>query len=594
MFYRRFTFILRVHVIKRILSSAEFLILFFIPFTMQSQILDLYRENKTPQYHEIIEYYEVLAKEDSIAELKTYGTTDAGYPLHLFIIDSDKDFDPAISKAKGKTILLINNGIHPGEPDGIDACLQLTNNLLVTKSWQADLSHLVICIIPVYNVDGCLNRNSISRVNQDGPEEYGFRGNDQNLDLNRDFVKCDSKNAQAFTTIFRTWDPDLFVDTHVSNGADYQYVMTLIATQHNKLSPPLNTFLNTTLLPYLYEAMHTGGFPMCPYVEPINEIPDNGIAAFLETPRYSTGYAALFNTIGFMPETHMLKPYPERVVATLLLLHTFIEFASTHYFALLEARREANTFVANTTSLPVHWQIDLEQKDQFVFSGYEAKYKTSEVSGAQRLWYDRNAPYTKTIDYLNTYNADIVIELPDYYILPKAWYKVVERLQWNNITMTPLNKDTLLEVEVYYIQDYKTIPNAFEGHYLHYDTEIKKDTIQMQFHAGDWMIPLNQNANRYIVEMLEPQSADAFFNWNFFDPILSRKEWYSDYVFEDVAAQLLQTDENLRIAFEKKKKDEPAFANNPELQLAFIFENSKYKEASYKRYPVYRYFGKQQ
>ncbi|MBK8487350.1 MAG: M14 family zinc carboxypeptidase [Chitinophagales bacterium] len=559
---------------------------------MQSQILDLYQENKTPQYHEIIEYYEVLAKENSISELKTYGTTDAGYPLHLFIIDSDKDFDPAISKAKGKTILLINNGIHPGEPDGIDACLQLTNNLLVTKSWQADLSHLVICIIPIYNVDGCLNRNSISRVNQDGPEEYGFRGNDQNLDLNRDFIKCDSKNAQAFTTIFRTWDPDLFVDTHVSNGADYQYVMTLIATQHNKLTPPLNTFLNNHLLPYLYDGMNKGGFPMCPYVEPIKEIPDNGIAAFLETPRYSTGYAALFNTIGFMPETHMLKPYPNRVEATLLLLQTFLEFASTHYSALLEARRDANAFVANAKSLPVHWQIDLEQKDQFIFSGYEAKYKTSEVTGAQRLWYDRNAPYTKSIDYFNTYNPDIIIELPDFYILPKAWYKVVERLQWNNITMIPLDKDTLLEVEVYYIQDYKTIQKPFEGHYLHYDTEIKKEIIQIQLHAGDWMIPLNQNANKYIVEMLEPQSADAFFNWNFFDPILSRKEWYSDYVFEDVAAELLQTDANLRTAFEKKKQDEPTFAESPALQLEFIFENSKYKEASYNRYPVLRYFGK--
>jgi len=578
-----------VHVTNTCAIAA--LLLIFVHATARGQVWDLYHQNKTPDYFEIIEFYETVATESPIAAIQTYGTTGAGYPLHLFIIDRDGDFDPSIARAKGKTILLINNGIHPGEPDGIDACMQLVRNILSGNSHNMDLSHVVICIIPVYNVDGCLNRNSISRVNQNGPEEYGFRGNAQNLDLNRDFIKCDSKNAAAFTALFRKWDPDLFVDTHVSNGADYQYVMTLLATQHNKLTPPLDTFLNDKVLPYLYDAMQQDGYPICPYVNPIYDIPDSGIATFLETPRYSTGYAALFNTIGFMAETHMLKPYPQRVEATLLLLQNLVAFAALHYREILAVRKAANAKISEADSLPLRWRIDFNQKETFVFSGYAAKYKPSEVTGAMRLWYDRNTPYTKPVNYYNTCYPTLTVSLPDYYILPKAWSDVADRLQSNCITMIPVERDTTLEVETYYIDSYKTVEAPYEGHYLHYDVEVHTEHATVRLYAGDWLIPLAQGAKRYIVETLEPQSPDAFFNWNFFDAVLSRKEWYSDYVFEDVAAGLLQSDEALRTAFEMKKQNDPVFAGNPDLQLEFIFEHSAYREVTYKRYPVFRYSG---
>ena len=228
-------------------------------------------------------------------QLLEYGPTDSGEPLHLIVVDIDKDFNPVSIRAKGKSILFINNGIHPGEPDGIDACLKLLNELSVAKDLNEQLKNVVLCIIPVYNIDGALNRNSTSRVNQDGPEEFGFRGNAQNYDLNRDFIKCESLNAQSFTEIFRTWDPDIFVDTHVSNGADYQYVMTLIATQHSKLQEPLGTYLKQNMLPELYSGIAETGYPMCPYINEIKRTPDEGISGFLDLGRYSTGYLSLIH-----------------------------------------------------------------------------------------------------------------------------------------------------------------------------------------------------------------------------------------------------------------------------------------------------------
>jgi hypothetical protein len=94
----------------------------------------------------------------------------------------------------------------------------------------------IISTIPIYNI-GALNRNSTTRANQDGPEIYGFRGNGRNYDLNRDFIKSDTKNTKSFAELFHKLNPDVFIDNHVSNGADYQYKLTYIMTQQNQLGP---------------------------------------------------------------------------------------------------------------------------------------------------------------------------------------------------------------------------------------------------------------------------------------------------------------------------------------------------------------------
>ena len=63
----------------------------------------------------------------------------------------------------------------------------------------------------------------------------------------------------------------------------------------------------------------------------------------------------------------------------------------------------------------------------------------------------------------------------------------------------------------------------------------------MQFQKGDWYIPMNQVANRFLIETLEPQAEDSYFAWNYFDAILGQKEGYSAYAFEDIAADYVKT-----------------------------------------------------
>ncbi len=552
------------------------------------QITDLYKKNQSPTYDQILAYFSQLDQESEYAKLISCGPTDIGEPLQLFVIDADKEFDPALSRKRNKSVLLIDNGIHPGEPDGIDACIKLATELLHAGNLQEQLKNVTICIILVYNIDGCLNRNATTRINQNGPEEYGFRGNAQNYDLNRDFIKCDALNAMSFTEIFRNWDPDLFVDTHVSNGADYQYVMTLIATQHSKLTQPLDDYLQQKLSPVLYDEMQAAGFPMCPYVNELDKIPDNGIAGFLDLPRYSTGYTTLFNTIGFMPETHMLKEYAQRVESTYALLKIFIRFTNAHAAEIMEVREKAVEATKTQTVFPINWQLDDSKKGSFLFRGFEAKYKPSEVSGLSRLYYDRTAPFEKNIPYFNDYKATQFITAPKTYIVPQAWRRVIERMKLNLVEMKQLAHDSIMEVEVYYLENFKTSANAYEGHYYHSGLEIRTEIQKIQLHKGDYLIPVNQAANRYIVETLEPQAPDSFFSWGFFDAVLMQKEWYSDYVFEDLAAEILHNDPALRQELETKKSTDKDFANDADAQLEFVLMHSVYHEKSHNRYPVYR------
>jgi hypothetical protein len=540
----------------------------------------------TTTYDEAINYYHALVKSfPKQAKLLTYGSTDFGKPLHLLVLNKNGWFDAKQNKANDNRVLLINNGIHPGEPEGIDASMMLARDLLKNRTLP---SNVTICIIPIYNIDGSFNRTATSRANQNGPVAYGFRGNSKNYDLNRDFIKTDSKNAAAFQQIFNIWQPEIFVDTHTSNGADYQYTMTLIPTQKDKLNATLASYLTKTMLPYLYSTMKSKGFELVPYVNSVNETPDDGITGFMESARYSTGYAALHNCIGFMPETHMLKPFDKRVGATYQLLQTYVDLVEKDANVIGEAVAKAKEQVSKQKSFVLDWKLNRDTFDEIEFKGYTAKYKPSEVSGLDRLYYDRNEPYTKTIKQWNNFEPALTVEKPIAYIIPKAWTKVIALLKLNNVKMHQLKTDTKILLEMYYIADMKTVQKPFEGHYLHSAIKVVPQIQTINCYAGDFVVFTNQPTNRYLIETLEPQAPDSFFSWNFFDSILGQKEHFSSYVFEDTAAKLLHDSPSLKEKLVSEKAKNPDLNKSAYAQLEFIYKNSDYYEPTFMRYPVGR------
>ncbi len=540
---------------------------------------------KTATYEEVIDFYLRLAKNHPEINVQTLGSTDSGHPLHLVTFNPESDFNFQ-KLTKTKTIVLVNNGIHPGESDGIDATMLLFRDLVEQKI--SAQKNVVLVTIPVYNIGGMLNRNSTTRTNQNGPEAYGFRGNAKNYDLNRDFIKADTKNARTFAEIFHLVSPDIFIDNHVSNGADYQYTLTHLFTQHNKLGGDLGHYLHTEMMPKLEQNLSKANWDITPYVNVFNSPPEAGFTQFVDHPRYSTGYTTLWNTLGMMVETHMLKPYEKRVHGTYELMKQLLFIAEKDHHKIKQLRTKAAEAIANRRTYNLNWAVDTTKNATLRFKGFKVDTLVSGVTGFPRLKYDTSRPFEKETIYNNYFLPKDTVTIPEAYLLKKAWIEIADRMAMNNIAFYELETDTVLTVEAYRIATYSTRSKAYEGHYLHYDTGVDKDLRQVHFDKGDYIIPTSQPGMRYILETLEPQAPDSFFNWNFFDTILQQKEGFSPYVFEDIALKLLEENEPLRNRFLLKKQEEQKFAENWYAQLNWIYQNSPHYEAAHVQYPVYR------
>lgn len=573
------------------LFVALSLCLSWITFGQQNQVPfpDL-MGNATPTYDQLIMKYRELARQHKEIELYAMGESDYGLPIYVCILNGAQDSTLTFEKARSTTTLLINNGIHPGEPDGINACLIWINDWIEAGKKTKNMP--LIGIIPAYNVGGMINRSSSSRANQDGPEEYGFRGNAQNLDLNRDFIKMDSKNMFAFAKIFHGLDPDVFIDTHVSNGADYQYTLTYIASVKERMAPTMADLTHERFLPMLSEKLTKKKTELVSYVNLINDVPEKGMAIFNDLPRYSMGYASLFHTMSFTIETHMLKPFQQRTTATLNFLEITIDWMGKNATKIENAREAAFQYDAMNTKFPFNFELT-DHKDSILFKGYEHSYPISEVTGLQRLKYHRDRPFEKYIPFFKTYEAKDSIEIPDYYLVGRQCVDVIERLKANGVEYAPFSLDELIsDFEQYKVLSYKSLEKPYEGHFLHSNMKVEHVPLYGEFQPmikeGDIMVPTNQRRRRFIVSVLEPEMPDSYFAWNFFDSYVQQKEYFSSYVFEDKAIEILAGDEELRFWFEKKKKEDAEFAKSSWSQLYFIYQHSEFYEPTHNRLPIFR------
>lgn len=545
---------------------------------------------ETTTYQETITYFQLLADSFSEISIQKMGETDSGYPLHLVLYNSDSEFDLETLKNSSKSIILINNGIHPGEPDGIDASMLLLRDITQNEDLKKQYKNVVLAVIPMYNIGGSLNRNSHSRANQNGPKAYGFRGNARNFDLNRDFIKSDTKNAQSFAQLFHALNPDVFVDNHVSNGADYQYGITHLFTQHNKLGNGLGEFLEQKMRPQIEASLLKKGILITPYVNVWGKMPDEGFSQFFDNARYSTGYTTLFNTFGLMIETHMLKPYKQRVEETYAMLESIVQFTSKNNQKIKELRKNAIEKILSKEKYAISYKLDISKFSTLQFKGFEGSFIDSKVTTGKRLFYDRTKPFTKPVKYFNSFREKETVKIPKAYILKSGWWKVIRNLKNNNIKFTVFKNDTTINVIEQKIEDYKTMTSAYESHYPHFNTQISTNKKEIYFSEGDIYIPTNQKGIRYLLETLEAEAPDSFFSWNYFDTILRKKEGYSAYVFEDIAEEILKNNITLKDSLQSKVKTDIEFANNPRAQLDFVYKNSPYYEKAHLTLPIYKVY----
>jgi hypothetical protein len=557
----------------------------------------------TPRYDETMAYVRrVAAAAPRQVKITTFGRTDEGRDLIAVIVSKDGVFDPAALHKANRPIMLIQNAIHAGEMDGKDSCLALLREMLITKTQAKLLERAVVVILPIYNADGHERFGLYNRINQNGPEEMGWRTQARNLNLNRDYMKADAPETRALLKLFQAWLPDFFVDDHVTDGADYQYDTTYAIDYGPDVNPALAQWIREQLKPYIEKSVSATGHVIGEYVGVGEANPRNGLTVGQDTPRFSTGYMILQDRPGFLVEMHMLKDYKTRVTGNYELLRALLEVINRDADALVRMNREADAATIRAgqqSDAAAQFPLRLAATDSsvpFRFLGYKRVVELSEVSGVPWMRFTHE-PENIDIPLHNELKATVTVAPPRAYIVPAQWTSVIDVLSAHGLKMVRTTAPWSAEVETYRCE-VKWQEQPFEGrHPAQGGGEFSptgsgvgcravRETLS--FPAGSAVVALDQRAAKIAIHWLEPQSPDSAVAWGFFDAIFEQKEYGESYVLEKLARNMMAKDPKLKEEFEQKVTNDKEFAADPRARLNFFFHRSPWWDPHQGLYPVGR------
>jgi murein tripeptide amidase MpaA len=543
---------------------------------------------RTSSYAQTIAELAELDHASKWIKVETFGTSGEGRALPLVMVDRRGHFTPEAARRDGNAVVLIQAGIHAGEIDGKDAGLRLLKDIAIDGSLAHLLDHVTLLFIPIYNVDGHENTSPFNRPNQAGPENPGFRANATNLNLNRDYMKLDAPETRAWIALFNQWRPDLFIDCHVTDGADYRYVMTYIVETWQYTDPAVAAWSRDRLLKPLEDRMRKSGYPLSPYCEfRVANDPTSGIKSHASTPRFSTGYATLRNRPALLLETHMLKDYATRVDATHSMLVHALGIANADARGLRAVVAQADALAASPAfrGTPFPLVLDVSYADSVLidFAGVAFEKIESDITGG--VWYRYGAtPATFRIPYFPTQRVVRDAALPEAYLIPRQWADVIARLECHGVRLCRLGAAVTIPVESIRLRDPAWSAAPFEGrHAVTYTSERFEET--RTFPAGSVVVDMAQANARVIAHLLEPDAPDAFVQWGFFDASFEEKEYIESYVMEAKIREMLASDLTLATEFAEAKLD-TAFAGDPERIRRWFYVRSPYFEHRAEVYPV--------
>ncbi len=548
----------------------------------------------TPSYADTLAYLQRLqrAAPDKL-KLVNFGTTPEGRPMMAVIASGDGTFDPVAARAAHKPVVLLQAGIHPGEIEGKDAGLMLLRDIAVTGKWPHLLDRSVLVFIPVFSVDGHENSSPYHRINQNGPERQGFRGQAQYLNLNRDYIKADAPEMRAWLKLWQRWLPDFLIDVHTTDGADYQYDLTWYLEDAHKLDPGVSAW-QQALMAKAIPAYEKRGHLASIYLEfKDGRDPTKGIVNFGSGPRFSTGYAALQNRPALLIETHMLKPYAVRVRATYDLVHELLAQIDGAPAPLLAANAAADARVIARAGQPGA-QVPITFKPSpestpYQLKGYAFTLTHSDVSGSEWIHYDPHTPRTYRIPNWNDLLPDLSVTPPAAYVVPAQWTVVIDRLAAHGIAMQRIDHAVTVRAAGYQLDHPHWADAPFEGHLMLRDVDVTPVTREITLPPGSAIVPMDQRAANVAIALLEPQAPDSLLRWGYLDAVFEPKEYGEPRVLEQLARDMLAKDSALKTDFQHRLASDAAFAASPPARLEYFFERSPwYASQAVGAYPVLR------
>jgi hypothetical protein len=547
----------------------------------------------TASYEQTQAYLQRLAAASpNTIHLTRFGVSPEGRDLMLVVAAKDGEFTPAAAHASGKDIVLVQAGIHAGEIEGNDAGLMLLRDLSVGAKHAHLLDHAILLYLPIFNVDGHENVSPFHRVNQNGPREMGFRSNAQYQNLNRDYMKADAPEMRDWLAMFDAWLPDLFMDIHTTDGADYQYDLTWYQEEWGPLHPAVKKWQSEAFQNFILPDFEKHGHLAAPYLELVDHRDiTKGIGNFGSGPRFSTGYVALRNRAALLVETHMLKSYATRVRATYDLVAATLAYVNHHPGELrrIVAQADADTIAhAPGSTLPLAFRTS-GQSIPFTLKGYAFAQTASAISGDTWVSYDPKKPKTYVVPFFRDLVASETVQLPAAYLIPAAWPQIVDKLRQHGIRYEKLGRASTLRVERYRLGAPHWEEKPFEGRHQLREFTLESNIAEMAFAAGAVVVPLDQERANVVANLLEPRAPDSLLDWGFFDAIFEQKEGVDARVAERLAREMLAKDANLQREFDARLAADPAFAKSAEARLAFFYERSPWFAAQrVGAYPVVR------
>jgi murein tripeptide amidase MpaA len=550
----------------------------------------------TPDYDETMRYLRQIEGGSEWVKLISYGRSGQGRELPLVIVSKDRAFTPEAARATGKTIVLIQNGIHSGEIEGKDASLALIRDIAALRTREDLLDHVILLILPIFSVDAHERSSPWNRINQNGPDRMGWRFTPIGLNLNRDYLKVETPEMRSLiASVFTQWWPDILVDNHTTDGADFRHDISYAMNFGPDVPEPLARWVTSSFEGRIVPRLAEMGHLPAPYLSFKNGgDPSSGVDLTDSSPRFSTGYAPIQCRAGLLVETHMLKPYETRVRATYDLMVALIEDLNAHpgelrravtaSESLVVARAHARRAEDRRVVLSVH---STDKATPFAFKGFVRRMEPSDIAGAPVPRYSQ-APLDTIIPIFRDLVPTLTVTEPAGYLVPQEWIKVQDRLDVHGVHYRRFARAWSDTVEVPRLIEWSEAPATFEGHHNLSVARVALERRLRSYRAGDLWVPLDQRAALVAMHLLEAQAPDGLVYWNAFDTVLELKEYAEDYVMEPIAKKMMVERPDVAKEFRARLAADTAFAKNPAARLDFFYRRSQWADPEANLVPVAR------
>ncbi|WP_299810906.1 M14 family metallopeptidase [uncultured Shewanella sp.] len=537
----------------------------------------------SPSYDETFVWLDKLIANSEMLKKVSIGKSPQGRDIWMIVASKEGAEDAASLSNNGKPTLLVQAGIHSGEIDGKDAGMMLLRDM-VFNGKAALLDNANLLFVPIFSVDGHERSTEYNRVNQRGPVNMGWRTTSQNLNLNRDYAKADTPEMQHMLRAINIWQPDLYIDVHVTDGIDYQYDVTFGYNLAQGQSPSIYKWLENSYRPIIESALSEQGHIPGPLVFAIDNTDiTKGMSLWNASPRFSNGYGDARHLPTILIENHSLKPFKQRVLGTYVMLESSLKAIASDSTKLKSAIQQDKYRYSPRVTLS--WQQE-QQAQGWDFKGIGYTLEQSAISGNDIVRWNGLPQLYPNLPVIGGTKADIKISRPDAYYIPPQWHEVIERLRVHGIRMTTLVKPTEIKLQQYQFATPSFANSDYEGR-QRVKAEVSSQAVETQLPAGTVRIATKQPLGDLAILLLEPQSPDSLFQWGFFNPIFTRTEYIENYAVEPLAAKMLKEDPELQAEFDKALSD-AEFAENPKARLRWFYERSPYYDNQYLKYPVLR------